>query len=129
MQFHDFLDSKHVRTNMALQQVYHPYGQAKIQAVAGLIGLQRKILTWVNYPILLGEYVLISLRLKKAPPTALEIIQRYKDATEAALKLKAEEEKQKQLEAAKSNVLAVVDAKTAARNEAIQQELAKKQTT
>jgi len=109
MMFHDFLESKHVRTNIALQQVYHPYGQGKILAAAGLVAAQRKILTWINYPILLGEYVLIALRLKKAPLNAQALIASYNAQARAAAEAAAQAELEKQKAGTPPSLLTPVD--------------------
>ena len=87
MKFHDFLESSHVTNNINLQTNYHPSTQAKILAGSDLIAFQRWILKVLHYFTLMFTYMLIELRLKKAPGSAQEIIKSYQD--QAALALEA----------------------------------------
>lgn len=78
MEFHNFLESTYVRTNIALQVAYSPYGQGKVQATQGLIHGQKRVLTWVNYVVILFQYLLVLCHIKTAPPTAKELVTQYK---------------------------------------------------
>lgn len=111
MKLHDYLESTYVSTNVQLQQVYTPNGQAKTQAVQGLINAQRTILRWFNYPVLLVGYFLVLTKLVKAPPTSQEIIDELTQNTarvnaevKASLDLEREQRIQAQLSHQQSNV-------------------------
>jgi hypothetical protein len=82
MRFHEYLESEHVRTNIALQQVYHPYGQGKINAIQTLINTQKKVMSFLNFFVLLFHYSCIFFSLKAAPPTAEAQVQVFREKME-----------------------------------------------
>ena len=80
MKFHDFLESIFVSTNISNQQSYHPAKQAKTMAVQSLINAQRTVLKWLNYPVLLFNYILVALRFVAPPMPANEVIKAFNDS-------------------------------------------------
>ena len=83
MQFHDFLEAKYVKTNIALQQVYHPRGQGIVGATQKLIHMQRTFLTYLYIPVILFQYVLVQLRILPSPPSSTQLVEEMKAASEA----------------------------------------------
>lgn len=85
MKLNDYLDSTHIRTNIALQQAWSPYGQAKINAASKLNTGLINFFTFVNYLVILFQYLLVLFHITKAPPTALVIIEELKASSELKL--------------------------------------------
>ena len=79
MKFHEYLEATHVSTNISIQIEYSPSKQAKIIAASNLVNAQRKILTWLQYPIVLISYVMVQFKVLPLPLSATEQIAAYNE--------------------------------------------------
>jgi hypothetical protein len=77
MKFHDYLESTHVETNISNQLAYSPNKQSRILAAASLISVQRTLLKYYNFWLLLAQYALTSIGLLSAPKSANQLISEY----------------------------------------------------
>ena len=78
MNFHDFLESKYVETNLSLQDNFNVYDHAKTIATGDLLKVHRGLFTAINYVQLLGQFALVKLHIIKAPRKATEVIEQSK---------------------------------------------------
>jgi Ni,Fe-hydrogenase III small subunit len=101
MKFHEYLEALYVKTNIALQQAYHPYGQAKVQAVQTLINLQKRVYTWLHFILIPIEFILVKLHIMKEPPSPQAQVESLaaKAAEQEALKQERQAKIQAELEA------------------------------
>lgn len=75
MKLNDYLESMYVKANIEVQKEYSVLKQAETHAVQDLINLQRKILKWYSYTVLLVGYLLVKLGIRPVPASPKEQVQ------------------------------------------------------
>lgn len=68
MKLFTFLDLKYRNLVLAGQAEFHPFTDGKTKAAFTLIGFMRTIAKWVSMPVILCEYLLVTIHIMQ-PPT------------------------------------------------------------
>ena len=67
MNFFEFLDTIYRKTAAKLQENYSPSVDGYAKAAHGLVALERTIAKWISFPLILGYFIGVKLKIIKQP--------------------------------------------------------------